>query len=78
MQRLPLAVRDFWSRLKDKNSNNTECVLIWNRPSVSEGKRGKKEFISAEHVGRNISNIFYCNSRIYIHQFPEWVRLSFS
>lgn len=53
MQRLPLALRDFWSRLKGKNSNNTECVLIWNRPIVNERKIGKKKFIPAVHVGKN-------------------------
>lgn len=59
MQRLPLALRDFWSRVKEKNSNKTACVLIWNRPLVNEGKRGKKEFISAEHVGRNfVKHVF--------------------
>lgn len=53
MQGLPLALRDFWSRLKHKNSNSTECVLIWNSSLVNEGKRGKEEFIPAEHVRRN-------------------------
>lgn len=53
MQRLPLALRDFWSRLKEKHYNNTECILIWNRPLVNEGKRRKKESILAGHVGRN-------------------------